>query len=204
MKILHKPCIDLDTLPGISKIVCLDEADSTQVVARELAVEGTAERTLVIAETQTEGHGRQGRVWESAPGGLYLTLLLKPETGLRFLPDLSILSGEAVAETITRLYGIKTRIKKPNDVFAFSPRRKKWLKVCGVITESSSINRAPSWLLLGVGVNLNNVIKLDTAVSVRAILGKEVSREEFLKEFLQAFWLRYSSWEYASQAKSSN
>jgi len=195
--------LDLDTLPGISKIVCLDEVDSTQNVARELALEGTAEKTLVLAETQTGGRGRLGREWESGKGGLYLTLLLKPETGLKYLADLSVLSGEAVAEALTDLYGIKTRIKKPNDVYAWHPRRRKWLKISGILTESSSINRAPSWLLLGIGVNLNNVVKIETGVSVKAIKGAEVSREDFLSGFLKIFWLRYSAWEYGSQAKSS-
>jgi BirA family biotin operon repressor/biotin-[acetyl-CoA-carboxylase] ligase len=193
----------LDALPGISKIVCLDEVESTQAVARELALEGTAEKTLVLAETQTAGKGRLGREWESPAGGLYMTLLLKPETGLKYLPDLSVLSGEAVAETVAALYGIKTRIKKPNDVYAFHPRRKKWFKIAGILTESSSINRAPSWLLLGIGVNLNNAVKIETGVSVKAIKGGEVSREDFLREFFKVFWLRYAAWEYGSQAKSS-
>jgi BirA family biotin operon repressor/biotin-[acetyl-CoA-carboxylase] ligase len=109
MNAIERP-LDLETLPGVGKIVCLDEADSTQAVARELALEGTAEKTLVIAGRQTAGKGRLGREWESGEGGLYMTLLLKLETGLRFLPDLSVLSGEAVAEAVTAIYGIKTRI----------------------------------------------------------------------------------------------
>jgi BirA family biotin operon repressor/biotin-[acetyl-CoA-carboxylase] ligase len=194
--------LGIDTLPGISKIVCLEEVESTQAVGRELALQGTAEKTLVLAETQTAGKGQLGREWESAKGGLYMTLLLKPETGVKFLPHLSVLSGEAVAETITSLYGIKTRIKKPNDVYAWHPRRRKWLKISGILTESSSVSLDASWLLLGVGINLNNALKLDTAVSVKAITGKEVSREEFLEEFFRNFWLEYSAWEYGSQARS--
>ena len=195
--------LKIDNLPGISKIVWIDEADSTQSVARELAVEGAAEKTLVIADVQTAGRGRLGREWESGCGGLFMTLLLKPETGLKYLPELSVLTGEAVAAAIADVYGIKTRIKKPNDVYAWHPRRRKWLKISGILTESSSINRAPSWLLLGIGVNLNNTVKLDTGVSVRAIKGAEVSRGEFLEKFYSVFWLRYAAWEYASQAKSS-
>ncbi|MHB0996192.1 MAG: biotin--[acetyl-CoA-carboxylase] ligase [Elusimicrobiales bacterium] len=196
------PTLNLDSLPGVSKIVCLDEVESTQLVGRELALEGTAEKTLVLAETQTAGKGRLGRDWESAKGGLYMTLLLKPETGVKFLPHLSVLSGEAVAETITGLYGIKTRIKQPNDVLAWHPRRRKWLKISGILTESSSVNKDASWLLLGLGVNLNNKPGLDTAVSVKGITGKEVSREAFLEAFFKIFWLEYSAWEYGSQAKS--
>jgi len=172
------PILNVDTLPGVGKIVCLDEVESTQAVARELALEGTAEKTLVLAETQTAGKGRLGREWESAPGGVYMTLLLKPETGVKFLPHLSVISGEAVARTLTALYGIKTRIKKPNDVYAWHPRRRKWLKISGILTESSSINKDASWLLLGLGINLNNKPSLDTAVSVRAITG-EVSQKVF-------------------------
>ncbi len=193
---------DLDTLPGISKILCLDEVVSTQAVARELALEGTSEKTLVLAETQTGGRGRLGRGWESSKGGLYMTVLLRPETSLKFLPDLSVLCGEVVAETITALYGIKTRVKDPNDVYAFHPARRKWLKISGILAESSSINRDAGWLLLGIGVNLNNRVKLDTAASVRGIKGAEVSREDFLRAFFGAFWLRYASWAYSSQAKS--
>jgi BirA family biotin operon repressor/biotin-[acetyl-CoA-carboxylase] ligase len=194
--------IHLDTLPGVAKIVCLDEVDSTQAVARELALEGTAQKTLVLANTQTAGRGRLGREWESSQGGLYMTLLLTPQTDLKFLPDLSVLCGEAVAETVTAIYGIKTRIKKPNDVYAFHPRKKKWLKLAGILTESASINKAPNWLLLGMGINLNNHVTLPTAVSVKAIKGSGVSREEFLQEFFRLFWLRYAAWEYSSQARS--
>ncbi|MDO8805371.1 MAG: biotin--[acetyl-CoA-carboxylase] ligase [Elusimicrobiota bacterium] len=202
MKKCDCAALNIDSLPGISKIVCLDQVDSTQAVARALALEGTAEKTLVLAETQTAGRGQPGRDWESGKGGLYMTLLLKPEAGLKFLPDLSVLSGEVVAETLTGLYGIKTRIKKPNDVYAWHPRRRKWLKISGILTESSSISSAASWLLLGVGVNLNNTVKIETGVSVKAVKGAEVSREEFLTEFLKIFWLRYSAWEYGSQARS--
>ena len=202
MKKCYCENLDLETLPGISKIVCLEEVDSTQSVARELALEGTAEKTLVLAETQTGGRDQQDREWESGRGGLYMTLLMKPETEIKFLPELSVLSGEAAAEALTSLYGIKTRIKKPNDVYAWHPRRRKWLKISGILTESSSVSGDVSWLLLGVGVNLNNTVKLDTAVSVKAIKGSNVPREEFLKEFLRIFWLRYSAWAYGSQAKS--
>ncbi len=51
-------------------------------------------------------------------------------------------------------------------------------------------------------MNLNNTVKLDTAVSVKAIKGAEVSREEFLAALLNVFWARYSAWAYGSQAKS--
>ncbi len=194
--------LSLDGLPGISKIVCLEEVESTQAVARELAEEGSAERTVVLAECQTAGKGQPGKDWEAAEGGIYLTLLLKPESDLKFLPDLGVLAGKVVGETLTGLYGIKTRIKKPNDVYAWHPRRRKWLKIAGILTESSSSGGETSWLLLGMGVNLNNTLKLDTAVSVKALQGADVKREDFLGKFFELFWVRYSEWEYSSRARS--
>ena len=194
--------LNLEGLPGISKIVCLEAVESTQAVARELAEEGNAERTLVLAESQTAGKGQPGKDWDSSDGGIYLTLILKPQSDLKFLPELSLLAGRVVADTVTALYGIKTRIKKPNDVYAYHPRRRKWLKLAGILTESSSSGGTASWLLLGMAVNLNNPLKLDTAVSVKGVKGVEVKREDFLEELFKQFWVKYSEWEYSSRARS--
>ena len=56
---------------------------------------------------------------------------------------------------------------------------------------------------MGVGVNLNNTVSLDTGVSVRDILKKEVSREEFLQAFFENFWQLYSAWEYSRNLNES-
>jgi len=199
---ISKKILTLETLPGIKKIVMLERASSTQEVARELALHGDMENTLVIALTQDCGKGRMGRVWESGPGGIYMTLILQPCIGLRFLADLSLLAGRVTADTLQGLYGISTRVKLPNDVYALHPRKNKYLKIAGVLTGSSSINKTSNWILLGIGVNLNNRVPLDTAVSVSSILRKEVSLEEFLQAFFKNFWHLYSAWEYSSESKS--
>jgi len=154
--------LDLETIPGIAKVVILESTESTQEIARALALEGNAEKTLVVALAQTAGKGRMGRSWESGAGGIYMTVILKPSIGLKFLKDLSLLAGKVVSDTLRTLYGVKTRVKLPNDVFALHPQKKKYLKVAGVLTESASINKTPNWILLGVGVNLNNAVPLDT------------------------------------------
>ena len=197
-----KDTLTLDTLPGIKKIVLLERTTSTQEVARELALQGGMEGTLVVALTQDSGKGRMGRIWESGRGGVYMTLILEPSIGLKFLTELSLLAGRVAAGTLKELYGLATRVKRPNDVYALHPQKKKYLKIAGILTETSSINKTPNWILLGVGVNLNNAVSLDTAVSVREILKKEVSREEFLQAFFKNFWQIYSAWEYSSESKS--
>lgn len=194
--------IELETLPGIKKLVLLESAASTQEAARELALQGGMEGTLVLALTQSAGKGRMGREWESGRGGVYMTLILQPRIGLKFLGELSVLAGRVAALTLKQLYGLNTRVKLPNDVYALHPGKKKYLKIAGILTESASINRTPNWILLGIGVNLNNALSIGTGVSVSAILKQEVSREDFLRAFFENFWQVYSSWEYSSQSKS--
>ncbi len=195
--------IELETLPGIKKLVLLENTNSTQEVARELALNGDMDGTLVLALSQRSGRGRMGRTWESGRGGVYMTLILQPSIGLKFLGELSVLAGRVAALTLKQLYTLNTRVKLPNDVYALHPKKKKYLKIAGILTESASINKTPNWILLGIGVNLNNAVSLDTGVSVSDILKKEVSREEFLRAFFENFWRIYSSWEYSSQSKSS-
>lgn len=191
-------------VPGAGKVLCLDEAVSTQEVARELALEGNNERTVVIAASQTGGKGRLGRRWESAPGGLYLTVILKPRISLRFLGNLSLMAGAVVSETLREDYGAVTRVKAPNDVYALHPRRKKFLKISGVLTESASINQNPDWVLLGMGINLNNEIpkELNEAVSLSSVLGRPVDRDEFLEKLFTRFWKAYAAWQYSSESNS--
>lgn len=193
-------------IPGAAKVLCLDEVVSTQEVARELALEGNNERTVVIAASQSGGKGRLGRKWESAGGGLYLTIILKPRVSVRFLGNLSLMAGAVISQTLKEDYGIKTRVKAPNDVYAWHPRRKKFLKISGVLTESASVSQNPEWVLLGMGVNLNNAApkELTEAVSLSSILGRTVDRDEFLKNFFTRFWTAYSVWQYSSERNSSN
>ena len=108
-----KDALALGTLPGIKKIVMLERTTSTQEVARELALQGEMAGTLVVAITQDSGKGRMGRAWESALGGVYMTLILEPSIGLKFLTELSLLGGRVAADTLKQLYGLSTRVKLP-------------------------------------------------------------------------------------------
>lgn len=195
--------IEPEDLAGIRQLVRLGETSSTQVVAREIALAGGSEHTLVLAASQTLGRGRMQREWQSGPGGIYMTLILRPCSGLEYLAGLSLMAGEAVGETLRELYGFKTRIKPPNDVYVHHPRKKKWLKIAGILTESASVAGSPDWVLLGIGVNLNNKVPLDCAVSAQELLGRKTALADFLKPFFVNFRARYSAWEYSSGAKTS-
>ena len=195
--------IELENLAGVHQLVRLGETGSTQSVAREIALAGGCENTLVLAASQTQGRGRMEKIWESGPGGVYMTLILRPSSGLEYLSGLSLMAGEAVSETLAKTYGFKTRIKPPNDVYAFHPAKKKWMKIAGMLTESASSAGSPDWVLLGIGVNLNNKVSLNCAVSVRELLGRETALADFLKAFFINFRARYSAWAYSSGSKTS-
>lgn len=198
--------LDIDTLTGIRKIIFVDEATSTQDMAREISAQSDMENSLIIAEVQTNGKGRLGRNWSSEKGGIYMTLVLKPKIECRFLKDLSMFSGSVIASALSSFYGIKTRVKEPNDVYAFYPKNKKYLKIAGVLTTSASINKSPDWILLGIGINVNNKIPgtlSSSAISVKHIIGSAADRGKFLKYFFEIFWKDYAKWQVEFENKSA-
>ncbi len=198
--------LNINTLPGIRKIIFVDEAVSTQDMARDISAQSDMENSLVIAEVQTEGKGRLGRDWSSEKGGIYMTLVLKPEIECRFLPELSLFSGEIIASALSSFYDIKTRVKEPNDVYAYYPKKKKYMKVAGVLTTSSSTDKNPDWILLGIGININNQIPRalsSDAVSIKQISGSAQDRGKFLKHFFEIFWKEYAEWQVEFENKSA-
>src|SRR5580698_7959070 len=127
------------------------EVASTQRVAAEMAEEGAAQGTVVVAELQTAGRGRMGRSWHSPAGvNLYLTIILRPSMPLVEVPRLSLVAGVAAAEALETVAPGIVALKWPNDV---------WLngrKAGGIIAEAVTdrAQRLDS-VLLGIGINLN-------------------------------------------------
>ncbi|MDO4291492.1 MAG: biotin--[acetyl-CoA-carboxylase] ligase [Eggerthellaceae bacterium] len=97
-----------------------DEVTSTNDVVKRAIEEGEPEGLAVGALVQTAGYGRQGRSWQSPAGGMYVSLLLRPQVPLAQLPTLSLVTGMAVRRAIARFAAPETaenvRIKWPNDV----------------------------------------------------------------------------------------
>lgn len=180
---------------NIDTITVLEDVTSTQDIAKALAESGGGvQSALVQARTQNAGRGRYERRWSSLEGGLYISLLLHPRKEAENILRLSVKTGEAVSKTLKQLYGIKTKIKLPNDVLAFD--NGKYKKIAGILIESSSGQGGLNWLVIGVGVNLNNVLPKDLeAVSVKKIISKPVNIEEFRDNFLKNFAENYLIWQ---------
>ena len=164
-------------------------AERTTSTQRMLGPE-LREGAVAVAEEQTEGRGRLGRTWASPPGvNVLCSVLLEPRVETPRLPELSILAGEACAETIGRVTGLEPRIKLPNDVLI------EGRKVAGILAEARD-NR----VVLGIGVNVN-VEPGDLpeglatpATSLAAELGRPVDRVELLVTLLEALEERYRRW----------
>ena len=95
-------------------LVSLAEIDSTNAHARQMAENGAAEGTVIIADRQSAGRGRLGRRWESpANVNLYCSILLRPQIPVQQAPQLTFLSAVAVVETLNQLYQLSARVKWP-------------------------------------------------------------------------------------------
>jgi len=148
---------------------------TTMEAAKKLAKKGTAEGTVIIADTQTAGRGRLGRAWLSPEGSLAMSLILKPS--LDNLPQLVMIASLAVVRTIKKVAGLKTQIKWPNDILI------KGKKVCGILMENEIKGERVNFAIIGIGINANFDPSAfpeisDIATSLSHELGAEVSKLE--------------------------
>jgi BirA family biotin operon repressor/biotin-[acetyl-CoA-carboxylase] ligase len=163
------------------------EVDSTNEVAKELAEEGAAEGTIVIAEVQRRGKGRLGKRWLSPEGGVWMTIILRPDISLVKAPLLTLVTGVAVAETLQTRCGLDVGIKWPNDILIGEK------KVCGILTEVSENKGALEYVVLGIGIDLNVDVEefpLDLkngATSLKNELDREIYGVEVVQSFLENF-----------------
>jgi len=161
------------------------ELTSTNDIAKELAVRGAREGTVIVAETQTSGRGRLKREWISPEGGLWLSVLLRPKTEPKHAPKLTLMTSVAVAKTICKLFPLKAEIKWPNDVLV------NHKKVCGILTEAKTRREALVFVIVGIGINANfNVNALpvslrDSSTTLKEELKKEIERESLLRTLLE-------------------
>jgi BirA family biotin operon repressor/biotin-[acetyl-CoA-carboxylase] ligase len=170
------------------------ETDSTNRWAKRLAAEGENEGALCLTESQTQGRGRLGRSWFSAPGkGLCFSLILRPKITSAQLAGMTILTAVSMAQAIYNVTEIKVLIKWPNDL-VFEGR-----KLAGILAEVNGEADLINYLIIGLGMNVNQ--KADEfpdelkplATSLRLIKGSSLSRRLILQEFLRIFETNYDT-----------
>jgi BirA family biotin operon repressor/biotin-[acetyl-CoA-carboxylase] ligase len=167
----------------------LDTASSTNDLAARLADLGAEEGTVVVAESQTAGRGRMGRVWFSPPGaGLYVSIVLRPAIDPSAL--LTLAAGVALAEGVELSTGLPAEIKWPNDLIVGKR------KLAGILAEAAAQGGALRFVVLGFGLNVRPAAYppelSDRATSIEAELGRPVDRAVILAELLAALATRYA------------
>ena len=162
--------------------------ESTNSLALEMAKGGAEAGTVWVAETQTAGRGRLGKVWQSPRGtGLYCTVLIRPLVPLSQLSRVTLAAGLATAHAIDEISGLRSQIKWPNDVLL------QGRKVAGVLVECQMSGGEEPALALGVGLNLTTSLEqfpLELRSRVTSLLiasGKSIGRGLMLGVLLS--WL---------------
>jgi BirA family biotin operon repressor/biotin-[acetyl-CoA-carboxylase] ligase len=129
------------------KIYHFDTIDSTQNFALELASKPYENGSLVIAQKQTRGRGRQSRKWISPKGGIWLSILLKPDFEVTRASLFPMITSLALAIAIEKVLKLKPRLKWPNDVTLNNK------KVAGILVDASVESNQINYIIIGVGIN---------------------------------------------------
>jgi len=154
------------------------KTDSTMDRAHELALKGK-EMAYVCADKQSAGRGRYGRTWVSRQGGLFFSILEKPKLTISDYTLFSLIMQIAVVKSISFICGKKAYLRWPNDIYINNK------KIAGITTEISGEGDLISWLICGIGINVNNKAPSVKAVSCEEILGRQISRKEVLCKILE-------------------
>jgi BirA family transcriptional regulator, biotin operon repressor / biotin---[acetyl-CoA-carboxylase] ligase len=178
-------------------LLAYDELDSTNEEAKRLAIGGGSHGAIIWAKKQTQGKGRMGRVWESAEGNLFCSILLCPGTDDKFITQLSFVAAVAAIQTLKSILPEETEIKCkwPNDVLLDDK------KIAGILLESfehkdKNTEQKHRWVVVGVGINVDS---FPTETNIPATCLKSagveiISAKIVLSRFIHHFITCYDIW----------
>ncbi len=169
------------------------EVTSTNDIAKELAIKGAKEGTIVIAETQSRGRGRMTRKWISPEGGIWFSIVLRPKVEPKETLKLNLRVATVAAKVINSMFKLRADVKWPNDIIINGK------KVCGILTEMSTRGDTVDFVIIGIGINANISLHSfpkhlrKSLTSLRKELKKDVDREKLLTALLEEFEQYYKS-----------
>ena len=165
------------------KIVYYPELPSTMDAARDLARKKCPDFTVVVAGRQTRGRGRLKRQWLSDDGGLYFTMVLRPDIPVLLSSRVNFLASLTLARVLRELFQIDAAVKWPNDILVAG------LKISGMLSELEAESDRVLFINIGMGINVNNdpAVVEPGASSLKKITGREISKKMLLARFLDEF-----------------
>jgi BirA family biotin operon repressor/biotin-[acetyl-CoA-carboxylase] ligase len=139
--------------------------------------------SVVLAEIQTAGRGRLSRPWASPPGGIWMSLILKPAMPLSHVYQINMAVSVALCRILSTQFGLDAGIKWPNDLL-IGP-----LKICGILMEVGAQVDRLDYAVVGIGLNVNNDISQFPAgwrsTTLALQLGHEIDRCDLISRILQ-------------------
>ena len=164
-------------------IHCHAELPSTMDTAIGLAREGCPANTVVVADIQGKGRGRLQRQWSSGKGGLYFTVIIRPDIPIMHASLFNLAAAVDMTQVLRDRLGLQASVKWPNDILV------EGKKLCGILSQMESEGGSISSMAIGIGLNVNNAPPADVpnATSIATILGRRVARTEILAAFLDRF-----------------
>jgi BirA family biotin operon repressor/biotin-[acetyl-CoA-carboxylase] ligase len=163
-------------------VLRFDKLDSTNRFALTQAEKGAPSGTTVAAVQQTGGRGRLGRDFSSPPGGLYFSIILRPEIHSDRLGLLSLSAGLACTRVIEEVSGCSLMLKWPNDLYLENR------KLGGILCESAAYSvregRTP-FFVAGIGINVNTPLeRFDPDLRDRVISLFSLQKREYDLEYI--------------------
>jgi len=159
------------------------------IKAKRLAEDGSVHGTLVVADEQTGGRGRRGRAWDSKKGvSIYMSLVLKPEIDPNNASMLTLITAMAVAGGIEKTTGLECKIKWPNDIVVHGK------KVCGILTEMSTQMDYINYIVIGIGINVQNESFPEEIGEVATSLWIESGKKQKRAAIIEAVWEEFEKY----------
>ena len=165
------------------KIFHFQKLETTMDKAKILAKNDAPHLSVVIAENQTTGRGRLNRKWFSSKGGLWFTLILKPDTPPPLSYIYNFAASLSLSRSLNRLFDVNVNVKWPNDILLNGK------KLAGLLSEMETRGDMVEFINIGIGINVNNSPQEyePKAISLKDVLHKTVSRRLILETFLDDF-----------------
>lgn len=164
------------------KVLFFKKITSTNLYAKQLVKDYIQEGTIVVADVQTHGLGRKNRFWHSPAGGLWFSVVLYPHIPTDKGMLITMASSVSVAQAFKEITGLNPEVKWPNDLLLNGK------KVCGILTEIDADINKINYIIVGIGINVNNDIDeelKEIAISLKQEVGSKISRVKLLRSILQ-------------------